>query len=280
MDARSLQGDDVVRRTLDETAGMLGVITRPKIVDFNARLKERKRAGIRSMALRIGIGVAVAVVLAAVTWLLLWSPVFMLERDRIEISGGNEWVSEQQIMSIAEQQEGKSLFLVSTGTVEDQLNQIPGVTQAQAVKQYPKSLQVTVKAQKPAAMLKTSDGTMTAVDSKGRVLNAVKDVSVDGIPVIQVRNVELGLRNRAVQAALKILGSLPESWRVDIAEVTADTQDSITTRMKTGDRTIVWGDASELTLKKAVVDKIINDPNVIGDKHNVDVSAPLRPIIK
>jgi cell division protein FtsQ len=35
-----------------------------------------------------------------------------------------------------------------------------------------------------------------------------------------------------------------------------------------------------MALKKAVVDKIINDPTKIGDKHQVDVSAPLRPIIK
>lgn len=39
---------------------------------------------------------------------------------------------------------------------------------------------------------------------------------------------------------------------------------------------IVWGDSSDLKLKKAVVDKIVNDPNVIGDKHNVDVSAPVE----
>jgi cell division protein FtsQ len=47
-----------------------------------------------------------------------------------------------------------------------------------------------------------------------------------------------------------------------------------------GDRIIIWGDASQLDLKKAVVDKIINDPTKIGNKHQIDVSAPLRPIIK
>ena len=41
----------------------------------------------------------------------------------------------------------------------------------------------------------------------------------------------------------------------------------------------MWGDSSQLQAQRRV-DKIINDPNVIGDKHNVDVSAPLRPIIK
>ena len=43
---------------------------------------------------------------------------------------------------------------------------------------------------------------------------------------------------------------------------------------------IVWGDSSDLKLKLAVVDKIINDPSKIGDKHQLDVSAPLRPIVR
>ena len=42
----------------------------------------------------------------------------------------------------------------------------------------------------------------------------------------------------------------------------------------------MWGDSAELKLKMAIVDKIMNDPNVIGDKKQINVSAPGRPIIK
>lgn len=129
-------------------------------------------------------------------------------------------------------------------------------------------------------MLKTSEGTMTAVDSRGRVLNSVSGASVEGIPVIEVTDVNESLQNRSIKEALQILSSLSDSMRNSITKVTAETQDSITTELNDGDKVIVWGDSSQLKLKKAVVDKIINDPNVIGDKHNVDVSAPLRPIIK
>ena len=180
----------------------------------------------------------------------------------------------------ARQQAGKSLLLVSGGDVETTIKDIPGVTSAKAVKHLPNSLEVTIKAQKPAAMLKTSEGTMTAVDSRGRVLNSVSGASVEGIPVIEVTDVNESLQNRSIKEALQILSSLPDSMRNSITKVTAETQDSITTELNDGDKVIVWGDSSQLKLKKAVVDKIINDPNVIGDKHNVDVSAPLRPIIK
>ena len=274
VDARRLQSEDLVSKTLQETTGTIGIMTRPKVVDFGERLKERRQAGARAIVLRVLIGLAVAVVLGAVVWLFLFSSVFRLEPGNISVVGANEWVSESQVLDIARQQSGKSLFL------EKQIKAIPGVTSAKSKKQLPNSLEVTIKAQKPAAMLKTSEDHMTAVDSKGRVLNSVSGVSVEGIPVIEVQNVDASLSRRPIKEALKILSSLPESMRNSITKVTAATQDSITTELNGGDRVIVWGDSSDLKLKKAVVDKIVNDPNVIGDKHNVDVSAPLRPIIK
>lgn len=280
VDVRWLEDDDVVGRTLKQTSGVLGVATRPKVVDFRARLKERRKANVRLIMVRVAAAIGSVAAVAAVMWLLLFSPVFRLEPERIAITGANEWVSEQQVMQIAGKQAGKSLFLVSSNEVIDQLDDIPGVTEAKVDKRFPKTLQVTVRAQRPAAMLRTPDNTMTAVDSKGRVLNSVEGASVEGIPVVDVDDVEQALADRAVQETLAILGGLDESLRQRVSGVSAQTQDSITTVLDGGNYTIAWGDSSDLELKKAVVDKIINDPDVIGDKHQVDVSAPMRPIIK
>lgn len=280
VDARNLAGEDFVAKTLEETTGTLGVATRPKVVDFSARLKERRKANTRVVAMRAFVSAVVAAVVVALAWLFFFSSVFRLEPGNISVVGANEWVSESQVLDIAGQQAGKSILLVSNNDVEKKIKEIPGVTSAQSKKQLPNSLEVTIKAQKPAAMLKTGEDSMTAVDSKARILNSVSGASVDGIPVIEVKDVDTSLSNRSIKEALKILSSLPESMRNSITKVTAETQDSITTEINGGDRVIVWGDSSDLKLKKAVVDKIINDPNVIGDKHNVDVSAPLRPIIK
>ena len=279
VDARNLAGEDFVAKT-QETTGTIGIMTRPKVVDFKARLKERRKANARVVAMRAFVSAAVAAVVVALIWLFFFSSVFRLEAGNISVVGANEWVSESQVLDIAGQQAGKSILLVSNNDVEKKIKEIPGVTTAQSKKQLPNSLEVTIKAQKPAAMLKTGEDSMTAVDSKGRILNSVSGASVDGIPVIEVKDVETSLSHRSIKEALKILSSLPESMRNSITKVTAETQDSITTEINGGDRVIVWGDSSDLKLKKAVVDKIINDPNVIGDKHNVDVSAPLRPIIK
>ncbi len=280
VDARRLHSEDVVKKTLDENVGVLGVATRPKVLDFDARLKERKKAGTRVAAIRVLIVILAAALVSALIWLLLFSSVFRLETSQISVSGGNEWVSEKDVLDIANQQSGKSLFLVSADKVSLQLKNIPGVTQANVVKRYPRSLEIDIKAQQPAAMLKEPDGTLVAVDRKARVLNAVGKASMKGIPVIEVSSVDNGLNSRAVKEALTILGGLPDTMRTVITKVSAKTQDSITTELSSGKYVVVWGDSSELKLKSAIVDKLLSDPSLIGDKHQIDVSAPSRPIIK
>lgn len=82
-------------------------------MNFTERAKERKRANVRVVALRVLIAVVSVAVVTGLTWLLLFSSVFRLETSEIGVSGANEWVSAQTIHVIADKQAGKSLFLVS-----------------------------------------------------------------------------------------------------------------------------------------------------------------------
>ena len=280
VDARQLVSEDLVTKTLQENAGTLGVSSRPKVVDFTARAKERKRVGARVVALRVSIALLSVAALAVLVWLLLFSGMLRLEASQIQVEGANEWVSEADVRAIADRQAGRSLLLVDTSRMTSSLSDIPGVTSAKATKHYPHGITVTIEAQRPAAMLKTSGDKLTAVDAKARVLNSVDGTSANGIPVIEVGNVEEGLKNRSIQEALKILDALPESLRTQITKVSAETQDSVTTELNGGEHVIVWGDSSNMKLKKADVDKILGDPNVIGDKTQVDVSAPYRPVLR
>lgn len=281
VDARLLPKLDFVRKTLSQTSGSLGMITRPRIINFRERLKERKSAYLQFTVKRILAILAVIASVSAIVWFLFFSPVFLLKSNDISISGSNEWVSEQKIASIASTQVGKSLFLVSSQEVINQLNDIPGVTEAKVSKNFPNGLHVSVHAQRPAAMLKTRDSNkLTAVDAKGRVLNAVAQVPTQGIPVIEVSNVQRSLNNRAVLEAVKIVSSLSESLRARVTKVSAKTQDSIETELGDVKKTIIWGNSSQIELKKAIVAKIIDDPSKIGNKRSLDVSAPVRPILK
>lgn len=281
VDARKLSVADFVSKILSSTAGSLGVISRPKVIDFSARKKEKNTVRVRTFVIRLFLALLSIGIAGFLIWLLLFSPVFCLEKDNITIVGANEWVSKEKISNIASGQVNKSLFLVSSQDVIKQLNDIPGVTEAKVEKDFPKSLHITVFSQKPAAMLKNkANGNLTAVDVKGRVLNVVSHASISGIPVIEVDDVDHSLSTRAILEAIKVVSSMPESLRMQITKVSAKTQDSVETELGASHRNIVWGDASDLKLKNAIVDKLINDPSKIGNKTQIDVSAPTRPILK
>lgn len=281
VDARKLSVADFVSKILSSTAGSLGVISRPKVIDFSARKKEKNTVRVRTFVIRLFLALLSIGIAGFLIWLLLFSPVFCLEKDNITIVGANEWVSKEKISNIASGQVNKSLFLVSSQDVIKQLNDIPGVTEAKVEKDFPKSLHITVFSQKPAAMLKNkANGNLTAVDVRGRVLNVVSHASISGIPVIEVDDVDHSLSTRAILEAIKVVSSMPESLRMQITKVSAKTQDSVETELGASHRNIVWGDASDLKLKNAIVDKLINDPSKIGNKTQIDVSAPTRPILK
>lgn len=281
VDARAMPSDQAVsnRIGVDRDQEGMGVFVRPKVIDFEARVNEKKSASRRVILIRAGVTFLVLTLIAALVWLLFISPVFRLQAEDIEVSGGNAWVANKKVESIVREQGDRSLMLVSTKSIEEDIGGMAGVTDAQVHKHFPHGLDVTFRAQEPTAILKDSQGTLTAVDRKGRVLNAV-DRPAKNIPIIQVANLERGKSDRTVKQTLLILSSMPEDMRHSVTKVTADTQDSITTELNRGERVIIWGDGSDLKLKLAVVDKIINDPSKIGDKHQLDVSAPLRPIVK
>lgn len=279
VDARSMNSDASVSERLDSPDfGGPGLFARPKVVHFPERVKERRMAHVRMIAVRAGVAAAIIAVVALVVWALLFSPLLRLLPERITVGGTNTWVSGEQVARIASEQTGKSLLLVDTADIESRIGALPGVTSAEAVKHYPHGLEVTVQAEIPAAVLRDTDGTLTAVDREGRVLNAV-NASVDGIPVIDVENTDDSLGSAAIGQALKVLGTLDESMRQRVTQVKAKTQDSITTVLD-DEYTIIWGNSSQMKLKKAVVDTLLSMPDQLGDAKTIDVAAPDKATIK
>ena len=281
VDARTIPPDRPVsgRIGTDQEDQGLGIFVRPKVLDFQARVREKKKVSRRLVLIRTGVVLLVMALIAGLSWLLFLSPVFRLQTEKIDVSGGNAWVSNDRVASIVAHQGDRSLLLISTNGVEQEISGMAGVTDAKVRKSFPHGLEVTFDAQEPTAVFKDAQDKLTAVDRQGRVLNTVSK-PVKGVPVIQVSTVNRAQQDQAVRQTLRILSTMPEAMRHSVTKVTAETQDSITTELDQGKHVIIWGDGSDLKLKQAVVDKIINDPSKIGDKHQLDVSAPLRPIVK
>lgn len=280
VDARKLASEDLVAKTLRESAGTFGMAARPKIVDFTARAKERKRVSAHIIIVRVAIVTLTVLLVIGLGWLLLFSPLLRLDSGQISIRGLNSWVSETEVRDLVNEQAGRSLLLVDTAKIASQSMNIPGVSDAEITKDFPHGLVVSLTTQRPAAILKTSKGGIAAVDSDYRVMHVISKEGAAEIPTVEVGDIETSVKNRSVKEAVKILDALPESLRKQITKVTAKTQDSVTTELNNGEHSVVWGDSSNIELKKADVDKILSDPNVIGDKTQVDVSSPYHPVLR
>lgn len=279
VDARSMASGKSVGSQIDEsTFGNNGFLARSKVIHFPQRERERLQTKHRVLAIRIVSAVFAVAAVCALVWGLLFSPLLVLDSTQIHIGGTNTWVSDARVKALVTDQAGKSLLLIHSGKLEEQIRALPGVTQAEVTKNYPHGLTVHVQAQVPAAILK-ADGTMVAVDNKGRILNDVH-TAVDGIPVIEVSHIESALKQTSVNQAVQILGSLDENTRKRISTVEAKTRDSITTKLDDNALTIIWGDASKLKLKMAIVTTLLSQPDTLAGATTIDVSAPDRPIIK
>lgn len=275
VDARRLHAQPPVQRRLDQAFGQG---RDSKVVDARERIRERRQAGRRVVAVRVAVSVAVVAVVSLLVWALCFSPMLRLHADEVSVNGANEWVPADGVAAVAEERAGTSLLLVSSKAIRERVQAMAGVTSVSVTKRFPHGIEIDIEAQRPAALLKDSSGGLTAVDSEAKVLNPATS-NTEGIPVIQVSDTDSGLRDRAVIQAVSVLSQMPEAMRTNVSEVSAKTQDSVTTKLKDG-HTIVWGDSTDMKLKAAIVAKVLADPNVIGDYKQVDVSAPSRPILK
>lgn len=280
VDPRKLDAPESVEDVLQKAAiSGEGVFQEaPRVLDMNKRLDEKATARRFRILTRVGIVLGVIAAIALMVWLLLFSPVTKVTSSTVTIKGATQWVPKDQVASIAAKNVNTSLFLVSSGDISSEILKLPGAKDVSISKGFPNSITIEVIEKAPTALLKDSQGTLTVVDSKGSIIATVKD-PIAGVPLIEVENTNRDLTGRAVKQALSVLSAVPADLLKTLVQVTAMTQDSVTTQTDQG-ITIVWGNASHMDLKTAVVQKILADSAVLGTNTSIDVSAPERPIMK
>lgn len=256
------------------------VTVRPKTIDFDKRRKEQKSARRLYWAKRVSILVGVLGVLAFGVWALLFSSWLKVESDQIRISGAGTWARIEKIQALTNVQVGRSLLLVSDAQLATQLDAIPGVASVDITKDYPHGLIVRITEETPTAQLLAQDTKQyTAVDAQAQQITTYKDAAA-GIPVITVPTTRSGLKNQAVLESIAVLSDMDAGMRGQVTQTTARTQDSITTALNSG-YTVVWGNSSSMSTKRAIVAKVIQQLQAEGtNSGTIDVSAPSRPIIK
>lgn len=268
-------------RTTYEVRRFRGPV-RPAVVSTRSaeRFAERARAT-RNLARRqITLVAGGLVTVLALAWLLLFSPVFALDPARAVVTGAGTVVAVDQVTAVVARHDGMPLPRLDTATVRREVLQVPGVRDATVTRDWPKGLTIALVSREPVAAVPEESAPEGAaapgfalLDEEG-VQVGRSDGAPDGLPVVGVPVEEA----RTLRAVLSVLRGLPADLVAQVADVSAQTQDTIAMTLRDGVR-VEWGSADETALKTAVLSALRASPAAAGATV-IDVSAPRLPITK
>ncbi|MFC0715750.1 cell division protein FtsQ/DivIB [Cellulomonas biazotea] len=256
------------------TLGPRGGPVAPPVVSptSSARFAERARAR-RTVARRKAAGIAGGtVVVGALGWLLLLSPVLALEPQDVQVEGAGTVVAVDQVLAVADAHAGTPLPRLDTVGLRDEVLEVPGVREARVTRAWPHGLLVVLVAREPVAAVPEDGATGFALlDMEGVQVGRV-DAPPDGLPVVDVPVGDA----RTLSAVLSVLEQLPADLLAQVQGVSASTQDTVAMQLRDG-VTVEWGSASETPLKIAVLSTLRSSGAAAGATV-IDVSAPRLPI--
>jgi cell division septal protein FtsQ len=208
-----------------------------------------------------------AVVVAALTYLLGWSPVFTVKR--VEINGISNSV---QILTVEKKignLNGTRLARIEPRQISNIISNINWVKSAEVSRNwFSSSVTISIDPRVPIGVIGGR-----YIDSSGVVFDPI-GTPLD-VPEVDAPNTEIGL------LAIELFTSLPEDFRQDITLLSATSAGDFTMTMKGPFKELAlrFGSPEESELKIKVFKALVareENKNI----STIDVSAPHAPIVK
>lgn len=238
------------------------------------RLAEKAAMRRHRVRRTILIWVASVLAVAAVAWVVLFSPVLGTDPEKIEITGEGTVIDVAQVQQVVSGVSDVPLPRVDTIGLREQILSLNGVRDVTILREWPDGLSVTLESREPVAAV-PHDGSYVLLDRDGVQVLTVEAVP-EGIPEIGVSLDDEGARS--LRAARIVLNALPPELRAEVAEVTAGTQDAVEMRLRDG-AVVEWGNGEDAALKVKVLQTLRSLPENQGVTL-YDVSAPTMPITR
>lgn len=232
------------------------VVRDDAVVALDDRRESRRSGGRRWR--RILVVTACAVIVAALAWLIWWSPVLAVREVRVL---GATTVSAQDVRDAVGVPLGTPLARVSADDVTRRVGELGPVKDVEVRYGWPDVLVVVVAERTPVAVV-TENGSRRLVDAQD----------------VAYASARIGVRLPSVQAigparteAVRIVAGLPEPLSDEVSQVRATSPDDVVLVLADGTR-VRWGSSADGARKAEVALALLaRQPRV------VDVSAPDLP---
>ena len=188
-------------------------------------------------------GGAAAVFVAGAVYVAGWTPLMGVHTVEVE---GPASLPQAQLISTAGIAEGTPMMRVDLRAATARLADLPQVASVDVRRQWPRTIVITVTERDAVAMRKAGDG-WELLDGNGSAF-AVAPTKPKDLPVITAA--PDGPTNTAILQALS--GMTPEI-RGQVAEVSAQSPQSIRLTLRKSDAIVNWGSAEESEFKSEVL---------------------------
>lgn len=239
--------------------------------ELGKRIAERERASRRVRWRKILILGSAATLATGVAWAVFFAPFFTLEKSQISIGTDPGVVDLVAVHAVALERVGTPLTRISTSAIVAEVEAIPTVESAEAIRVWPHGLTIMARARVPVAAV-PGEGGVHLFDVHG-VDMGLFPAPPAGVPTANVPlSDDTALLLDDISA---VMGSLPAELRGQIVSVSAGSPDTIQFELTSGTR-VLWGGNSENALKAAVLQTMMLQ--VPSDFY--DVSSPRSPITR
>lgn len=239
-----------------------------------------RRAGRRRLWWLLG-GIALVAVLAGLAATAYFSPLMSVRQ--VDVAGAKA-VSRDEVLSVAEVPVGAPLLRVDPATIAARVARIPAVESARVERSYPSTLTIDVRERTPRVLIESDgeDGKIGVMDRLGVVYveydsrEAMGKASGGGVAFRHLPTLDVstpGPQDPTTEAALDMVGDLPDWLRKHVTSVSASSPSDLTLHM-TKDRTAVWGDSGRGAEKAEALRHVLTLP---GKTYNV--SSPDYPAV-
>lgn len=247
----------------------------PSVVStqLQERLSEQQRAATKLKRIRLAIGGGVAALVIGLAYLFLFSPVFALSADEVEIVGTSDPQALSAIAAQVQEVEGTPLLRLDIDGFIDDLTQIPQVRDASVNRSWPNGLLIHVEPREVAVGIATDEG-FALLDREAVQIGVVAEVP-EGVPTIQARLESID--QRTLEAVLSVIDSMQPELASDVASIQVENQDNIQLTLTDGVK-VEWGSGEENALKAEVLMLLRASEEASAGVTVFDVSSPTMPV--
>lgn len=211
---------------------------------------------------------AVVAVLAALVWLVGFSPVLAVRS--VEVVG----VPDAEVAPIADLAAvplGTPLARVDDAAIADRVRQRATLANVSIERSWPSTLVIHASPRVPVLVAQNPQGQLHVVDSRGVAYAQVR-TAPKGVPMVHAAS-EAALGRDALMAAVDVVEVLPPSLQKQTTNVTVSGANLVT--LKVRGTTVVWGGVGQPEKKLTVMTALLKSKPKL-----IDVSAPDTPVTR